>query len=83
MGKTFSPVAQARPVQEELPARVQEGLGELAAVAREGLRALSVGVGLGLAELMEEAATPSPTEEAGAAQGRAPVVPFAPAYGRR
>jgi hypothetical protein len=34
---------------------VQEALGELAAAAREGLLALSVGVGLGvLAELMEE-----------------------------
>jgi hypothetical protein len=40
--------------EEELPARVQEALGELVSVAREGLLALSVGVGLGvLAELME------------------------------
>jgi putative transposase len=39
----------------ELPIRVQEVLGELAVAAREGLLALSVGVGLGvLAELMEE-----------------------------
>ena len=38
-----------------LPARVQEALGELIGSAREGLLALSVGVGLGvLAELMEE-----------------------------
>jgi len=38
-----------------LPASVQEALGELVGVAREGLLALSVGVGLGvLAELMEE-----------------------------
>ena len=38
-----------------LPVRVQEALGELVGVAREGLLALSVGVGLGvLAELMEE-----------------------------
>ena len=38
-----------------LSARVQEALGELADAAREGLLALSVGVGLGvLAELMEE-----------------------------
>ncbi|MGH2832238.1 MAG: IS256 family transposase [Solirubrobacteraceae bacterium] len=37
-----------------LPARVQEALGELAVSAKEGLLALSVGVGLGvLAELME------------------------------
>ena len=55
MKKTIAPVVRARPMQEELPARVQETLGELAAVAREGLLALSVGVGLGvLAELMEE-----------------------------
>ena len=38
-----------------LPPRVQEALGELVGVAREGLLALSVGVGIGvLAELMEE-----------------------------
>jgi len=38
-----------------LPARVQEALGELIGFAKEGLLALSVGVGLGvLAELMEE-----------------------------
>ena len=38
-----------------LPPRVQEALGEFVGVAREGLLALSVGVGLGvLAELMEE-----------------------------
>jgi putative transposase len=38
-----------------LPARVQEALGELVGAAKEGLLALSVGVGLGvLAELMEE-----------------------------
>jgi putative transposase len=38
-----------------LPERVQEALGELAGAAREGLLALSVGVGLGvMAELMEE-----------------------------
>src|SRR6266487_3019963 len=43
--------------QEELalPPRVQEALGELVGSAKEGLLALSVGVGLGvLAELMEE-----------------------------
>jgi putative transposase len=55
MKKTVGDVAQASAVQAELPARVQEALGELAGVAREGLLALSVGVGLGvLAELMEE-----------------------------
>ena len=38
-----------------LPERVQEALGELAGAAKEGLLALSVGVGLGvLDELMEE-----------------------------
>ena len=37
-----------------LPARIQEALGELVGVAREGLLALSVGVGLGVVhELME------------------------------
>ena len=41
-----------------LSVRVQEALGELADAAREGLMALSVGVGLGvLAELMEEEVT--------------------------
>ena len=50
----------ARPVEpggervEELPERVREALGELAGAAKEGLLALSVGVGLGvLSELME------------------------------
>src|SRR5437016_8724553 len=38
-----------------LPARVQEAPGQLVGAAKEGLLALSVGVGLGvLAELMEE-----------------------------
>ncbi len=41
-----------------LPRRVQEALGELVGSAKEGLLALSVGVGLGvLAELMEEEVT--------------------------
>jgi transposase-like protein len=50
------PVGQAATGAEAvLPARVQEALGELVGVAREGLLALSVGVGLGvLVELMEE-----------------------------
>ena len=39
---------------ERLPQRVQDALGELAGAAKEGLLALSVGVGLGvLHELME------------------------------
>jgi putative transposase len=55
MKKTVPPVAGAPALEEELPVRVQEALGELAVAAREGLLALSVGVGLGvLAELMEE-----------------------------
>jgi putative transposase len=38
-----------------LPVRAQEALGELVGASKEGLLALSVGVGLGvLAELMEE-----------------------------
>jgi putative transposase len=42
-------------IEESLPPRVQEALGQLVGAAKEGLLALSVGVGLGvLAELMEE-----------------------------
>jgi transposase-like protein len=41
--------------ERPLPPQVQDALGELVGAAREGLLALSVGVGLGvLAELMEE-----------------------------
>src|SRR5829696_5783165 len=51
------PVAPVMPGEErveELPERVREALGELAGAAKEGLLALSVGVGLGvLHELME------------------------------
>ena len=58
MKKTIAPVVPVATSQEVLPARVQEALGELVGVAREGLLALSVGVGLGvLAELMEEEVT--------------------------
>jgi len=40
---------------DALPERVQGALGELAGAAKEGLLALSVGVGLGvLTELMDE-----------------------------
>jgi hypothetical protein len=40
---------------DALPGRVQEALGELAGATKEGLLALSVGVGLGvLSELMAE-----------------------------
>jgi putative transposase len=42
-------------VEEPLPARIQEALGQLVGAAKEGLLALSVGVGLGvLEELMAE-----------------------------
>jgi transposase-like protein len=48
-------VAGSAASEVALPARVQEALGVLVGVAREGLMALSVGVGLGvLIELMEE-----------------------------
>ena len=48
-------VAEATNEEAVLPERVQEALGQLAGAAREGLLALSVGVGLGvLCELLEE-----------------------------
>ena len=48
------PVAEATSDGAVLPERVQEALGELVGAAKEGLLALSVGVGLGvLTELME------------------------------
>jgi len=48
-------LAQASMDEVVLPVRVQEALGRLVGSAREGLLALSVGVGLGvLAELLEE-----------------------------
>jgi hypothetical protein len=41
-------------VESPLPPRIQEALGELVGAAKEGLLALSVGVGLGVVhELME------------------------------
>ena len=49
------PVAEATRDEAVLPKRVQEALGRAGGAAKEGLLALSVGVGLGvLAELMEE-----------------------------
>ena len=49
------PVAEATRDEAVLPERVQEALGQLVGAAREGLLALSVGVGLGvLEELMAE-----------------------------
>jgi len=48
-------LAQASMDEMVLPARVQEALGQLVGSAKEGLLALSVGVGLGvLVELLEE-----------------------------
>jgi len=48
-------LAQASNEEVVLPERVQQALGELVGSAKEGLLALSVGVGLGvLAELLEE-----------------------------
>lgn len=55
MGRTVPSSTAAVSSESVLPVRVQEALGELVGAAREGLLALSVGVGLGvLAELMEE-----------------------------
>ncbi len=56
MNESTVSLAQAGIASEAvLPVRVQEALGELVGAAKEGLLALSVGVGLGvLAELMEE-----------------------------
>jgi putative transposase len=51
---TAASVAAGKERSEGLPGSVQEALGELAGAAKEGLLALSVGVGLGvLHELME------------------------------
>jgi putative transposase len=48
-------VAQATSDEAVLPERVQEALGQLVGAAKEGLLALSVGVGLGvLSSMMEE-----------------------------
>ena len=49
------PVAEAISDEAVLPERVQEALGRLVGAAKEGLLALSVGVGLGvLSSMMEE-----------------------------
>ncbi len=53
--KETVPVAQATSEEVVLPERVQEALGQLVGAAKEGLLALSVGVGLGvLSEMLEE-----------------------------
>src|SRR5215213_9682593 len=56
MGKVSASkgVTAAEASESPLPPRIQEALGELVGAAREGLLALSVGVGLGVVhELME------------------------------
>jgi putative transposase len=50
-----APVAANPEGVERLPAAVQEALGELAGAAKEGLLALSVGVGLGVLHALMEA----------------------------
>ena len=46
--KETVPVAQATSDEAVLPERVQVALGQLVGAAKEGLLALSVGVGLGV-----------------------------------
>jgi hypothetical protein len=56
MKKVLGPkvVTSVAAAESALPAQIQEALGELVGAAREGLLALSVGVGLGVVhELME------------------------------
>ena len=56
MGKVSAAkvVTAVQASESPLPPRIQEALGELVGAAREGLLALSVGVGLGVVhELME------------------------------
>src|ERR1700730_111267 len=56
MKKVSTPKVVMAPAASEspLPAQIQEALGELVGAAREGLLALSVGIGLGVVhELME------------------------------
>ena len=60
MKKVSTPrvVTSLEVIESPLPARIQEALGELVGAAREGLLALSVGVGLGVVhELMEAEVT--------------------------
>jgi hypothetical protein len=63
-------------VEEPLPPGVQEALGQLVAAAKEGLLALSVGVGLGvldslMAEEVEEVCGPRGEQRSG--PGRVPA----------
>jgi hypothetical protein len=56
MRKVLAPkvVTASEASESPLPARIREALGELVGAAREGLLALSVGVGLGVVhELLE------------------------------
>src|SRR6516165_1429451 len=57
MSKVSGPqvVTPAEAVERPLPAEIQEALGELVGVAREGLLALSVGVGLSVVHQLMEA----------------------------
>ena len=58
MKETTVSASEVATATSELPPRVEEALGELVGQAKEGLLALSVGVGLGvMAELMEEEVT--------------------------
>jgi putative transposase len=56
--ETTVSAAEVATAARELPPRVEDALGELVGAAKEGLLALSVGVGLGvMAELVEEEVT--------------------------
>ena len=58
-------VTTAEAPESPLPAQIQEALGELVGAAREGLLALSVGVGLSVVhELMEPRSTRSSARRA-------------------
>jgi hypothetical protein len=58
VNETTVSAAEVATAARELPPRVEEALGELVGAAKEGLLALSVGVGPGvMAELMDEEVT--------------------------
>jgi hypothetical protein len=71
MNKVTAPqvVTAGDAVKKELPESVQAALGDLAGAAKEGLLALSVGVGLGVVHELMEAEI---TEVVGSAPGPAP-----------
>ena len=59
-------VTPAEALERPLPPEIQEALGELVGVAREGLLALSVGIGLSVVhELMEAEVRRSSARRAG------------------